>query len=141
MLENAGITLWQRLANALGFLTRSKVQKEALPAIRMLAIKTPSLDRIIGNLSGGNHQKVSVAKWLAAGVAVLIVDEPSIGIDIKTKACLHQLLRDVIGPPNAYRDQNNGILASETNRLSRSLPAFIAASRQRQNVASWDRAA
>ncbi len=95
VLENAGITLWQRLANAVGFLTRGRVEQEALPSIRKLEVKTPSLDQIIGNLSGGNQQKVSVAKWLAAGVEVLIVDEPSIGIDIKTKAYLHQLLRDL----------------------------------------------
>lgn len=95
VLENAGITLWQRLANRIGFLTRGKVEKEALPAIRKLEVKTPDLDQIIGNLSGGNQQKVSVAKWLAAEVEVLIVDEPSIGIDIKTKAYLHQLLRDL----------------------------------------------
>ena len=95
VLENAGITLWRRLANSIGFLTRGTVEKEALPAIRKLEVKTPSLDQIIGNLSGGNQQKVSVAKWLAAGVEVLIVDEPSIGIDIKTKAYLHQLLRDL----------------------------------------------
>jgi ribose transport system ATP-binding protein len=47
----------------------------------------------VGLLSGGNQQKVSVAKWLAAGVKILIVDEPSVGIDIKTKAYLHELLR------------------------------------------------
>lgn len=95
VLENAGVTLWQRLANSFGFLTRGKIEKEALPSIRKLEVKTPSLDQTIGNLSGGNQQKVSVAKWLAAGVEVLIVDEPSIGIDIKTKAYLHQLLRDL----------------------------------------------
>ena len=95
MLENAGITLWQRLASSLGFLTRKRVETEVLPAIRQLEVKTPSIDQTLGNLSGGNQQKVSVAKWLAAGVEVLIVDEPSIGIDIKTKAYLHQLLRDL----------------------------------------------
>ena len=46
-------------------------------------------------LSGGNQQKVSVAKWLAAGVEVLIVDEPTVGIDISTKAYLHELLREL----------------------------------------------
>ena len=48
---------------------------------------------MVGNLSGGNQQKVSVAKWLAAGVKILIVDEPTVGIDIKTKAYIHELLR------------------------------------------------
>ena len=58
-------------------------------------MRTPSLDAVVGNLSGGNQQKISVAKWLAAGVRVLIVDEPSVGIDIKTKAYLHELLRQL----------------------------------------------
>jgi ribose transport system ATP-binding protein len=50
---------------------------------------------MVGNLSGGNQQKISVAKWLAAGVRILIVDEPTVGIDIKTKAYIHELLRQL----------------------------------------------
>ena len=50
---------------------------------------------MVGNLSGGNQQKISVAKWLAAQVEILIVDEPSVGIDIKTKAYLHELIREL----------------------------------------------
>jgi len=95
VLENAGITLWQRLANGVGFLARGPVESVVTPVIRDLEVKTPSIDQTTGNLSGGNQQKVSLAKWLAAKVEVLIVDEPSIGIDIKTKAYLHQLLRDL----------------------------------------------
>jgi ribose transport system ATP-binding protein len=95
VLENAGVTVWQRLATRLGFLRRGRIEAAVVPAIRRLEVKSPSLDQTLGNLSGGNQQKVSVAKWLAAGVQVLIVDEPSIGIDIKTKAYLHQLLRDL----------------------------------------------
>ena len=60
-----------------------------------LEVKTPSLDQTIGNLSGGNQQKVSVAKWIAAGVKLLIIDEPSVGIDIKTKAYLHDLIHEL----------------------------------------------
>ncbi len=65
------------------------------PFITKLEVKTPSLSQTVGNLSGGNQQKISVAKWLAAGVRILIVDEPSVGIDIKTKAYLHDLLREL----------------------------------------------
>ncbi|HCV85332.1 MAG TPA: hypothetical protein DGB85_01915 [Deltaproteobacteria bacterium] len=45
---------------------------------------------MVGNLSGVNQQKISVAKWLAAQVEILIVDERSVGIDTKTKAYLHE---------------------------------------------------
>lgn len=93
MLENAGITVWQRLASRLGFLPRERIVAAVELAIRQLECAPPSLDQTLGNLSGGNQQKVSVAKWLAAGVDILIVDEPSVGIDIKTKAYLHDLLR------------------------------------------------
>lgn len=95
VLENAGITVWRKLASFAGFLPRGRVEKAVQPFLQKLEVKTPSLSQTIGNLSGGNQQKVSVAKWLAAGVEVLIVDEPTVGIDIKSKAYLHQLLRDL----------------------------------------------
>ena len=63
--------------------------------LKRLEVKTPSLDQTIGNLSGGNQQKVSVAKWIAASVKLLIIDEPSVGIDIKTKAYLHDLIHEL----------------------------------------------
>jgi ribose transport system ATP-binding protein len=69
------------------------VRAHVSPVIAKLEVRTPSLAQIVGNLSGGNQQKISVAKWLAAGVRILIVDEPSVGIDIKTKAYIHELLR------------------------------------------------
>jgi ribose transport system ATP-binding protein len=95
VLDNAGITIWKRLANAFGFLRDATVAAKAGPVLRKLEVKTPSLDQTIGNLSGGNQQKVSVAKWIAAGVKLLIIDEPSVGIDIKTKAYLHDLIHEL----------------------------------------------
>jgi len=95
VLANAGITVWKRLANALGFLRDGTVASHVGPVLKKLEVKTPSLDQTIGNLSGGNQQKVSVAKWIAAGVKLLIIDEPSVGIDIKTKAYLHDLIHEL----------------------------------------------
>ena len=95
VLDNAGVTLWRKLAGRIGLLTDGAVRRRTEPFIRKLEVKTPSLAQTVGNLSGGNQQKISVAKWLAEGVDILIVDEPSIGIDIKTKAYLHELLRDL----------------------------------------------
>ncbi len=95
VLGNAGITLWRRLANALGWLADGKIVAAVAPVLRRLEVKTPSLYQTIGNLSGGNQQKVSVAKWIAAGVKLLMIDEPSIGIDIKTKADLHDLIHEL----------------------------------------------
>lgn len=95
VLDNAGITVWRRLASALGIVSDSRVATDIGPVVRKLEVKTPSLFQTIGNLSGGNQQKVSVAKWIAAGVKVLIIDEPSVGIDIKTKAYLHDLIHEL----------------------------------------------
>ena len=93
VLANGGITVWSKLAGWLGFLQDRVVRDRVAPSIERLEVRTPSLQQQVGLLSGGNQQKVSVAKWLAAGVKILIVDEPSVGIDIKTKAYLHELLR------------------------------------------------
>ncbi|MBV9219880.1 MAG: sugar ABC transporter ATP-binding protein [Methylobacteriaceae bacterium] len=93
VLENAGMTVWRKLAGAFGVLTDRTIRARVEPVIRQLDVRTPSLAQTVGNLSGGNQQKISVAKWLAAEVSILIVDEPSVGIDIKTKAYLHGLLR------------------------------------------------
>ncbi len=95
VLENAGLAVWRKLAGRLGLLRDETVRAHVSPVIEKLEVRTPSLSQIVGNLSGGNQQKVSVAKWLAAGVGILIVDEPSVGIDIKTKAYIHDLLRQL----------------------------------------------
>ena len=76
----------------MGFVTDDMISNKVNPYIKQLEVKTPSNYQIISNLSGGNQQKVSVAKWLAAGTDILIIDEPTVGIDIKTKAYLHKLI-------------------------------------------------
>ena len=101
VLANGGITIWRKLANRLGFLRDSTVHADVGPVLRRLELKTPSVYQTIGNLSGGNQQKVSVAKWIAAGVKLLIIDEPTVGIDIKTKAYLHDLIHELAGQGTA----------------------------------------
>lgn len=95
VLENAGVTVWRHLQRALGLLTDRAVQRTVSPIIEKLDVRTPSLEQIIGNLSGGNQQKISVAKWLAANVNILIIDEPTVGVDIKTKGYVHDLIREL----------------------------------------------
>jgi ribose transport system ATP-binding protein len=89
---NIAAPIWHRLTRALGFLNRRMQAAAAAPFVRSLDIRTPSLAQRVANLSGGNQQKVSVAKWLAAKSRILIVDEPTVGIDIRSKAFLHELL-------------------------------------------------
>lgn len=63
--------------------------------VRRLAIKTPSVEQAAGKLSGGNQQKIVIAKWVARSPKVLIVDEPTRGIDIAAKADVHRLLQEL----------------------------------------------
>ena len=60
-----------------------------------LEIKTPKLDTKAGSLSGGNQQKISIAKWLCAECDVIVIDEPTVGVDIGAKEYIHKLIWDL----------------------------------------------
>jgi ribose transport system ATP-binding protein len=97
VVRNVSITIWRRLRE-LAFLIRGSRERDAvLPYVERLDIKTPSLDQAVGNLSGGNQQKVSLGKWLAADTRLLIIDEPTVGIDVKTKQYIHELIWELAG--------------------------------------------
>jgi len=89
---NIAITIWRRIAGVLGLIARRAEDRSVAPLVERLAVRTPSLDQAVRNLSGGNQQKVSIAKWLAAETSILIIDEPTVGIDIKTKVQIHELI-------------------------------------------------
>ena len=63
--------------------------------IARLAIKARGIDTPVGRLSGGNQQKVVIGRWLAAAPRVLILDEPTRGVDIGARAEIHRLIRDL----------------------------------------------
>jgi monosaccharide-transporting ATPase len=74
------------------YLTLSEQYEIAEQFIRLLNITTPSPDQLVKNLSGGNQQKVILARWLAINPQVLILDEPTRGIDVGTKAEIQRLV-------------------------------------------------
>lgn len=70
-----------------------KKEKECVDNYKdVLEIKTPSVHQLVGNLSGGNQQKVALSKWLASNCKVLILDEPTRGIDVGAKQEIYQLI-------------------------------------------------
>ena len=78
-----------------GFVDRSRVRDIAEDMIARLSIKTASRDHAVSTLSGGNQQKVVIGKWLATAPEILILDEPTAGIDIGSKAEIIRLVRDL----------------------------------------------
>jgi len=70
----------------------SQVAREQVTSLR---IKTPSVEAKVINLSGGNQQKVVLGKWLAMSPKVMILDEPTRGIDVGAKAEIYRLMRDL----------------------------------------------
>jgi ABC-type sugar transport system ATPase subunit len=89
--ENIGLTrIWKLMRGP--FLNFEAEDKLADEYIQMLRIKTPSSHQIARNLSGGNQQKIVLGKWLATKPRLLIVDEPTRGIDVGARAEIHRLL-------------------------------------------------
>ncbi|TIY06951.1 MAG: sugar ABC transporter ATP-binding protein, partial [Mesorhizobium sp.] len=92
ILTNFSIAALGRYSNAAGFMTERR-EREALASYRKaLSIRMASPEQPIEGLSGGNQQKVILARWLARDPKVLIVDEPTRGVDVGAKAEVHQIL-------------------------------------------------
>ncbi|WP_313259462.1 sugar ABC transporter ATP-binding protein [Lacrimispora sp.] len=90
--DNMNIALLDTNSNRLGFVSREKEEKLALGGIRDFKIKTPSPDKKIVELSGGNQQKCIVARWISTNPKVLILDEPTKGIDVGAKSEFYHMI-------------------------------------------------
>src|SRR6185312_5186033 len=75
-----------------GLISRDVEDRLAKRYVNELRIKASSVDAEVGSLSGGNQQKVALARWLATGPSVLILDEPTQGVDVGSKAEIHKLM-------------------------------------------------
>ncbi len=84
----------------LPFIKIKNEQKRAEEYIERLEIKTPKVETKAGSLSGGNQQKISIAKWLSVGCDVIVIDEPTVGVDIGAKEYIHQLIWDLAAKEN-----------------------------------------
>ena len=77
------------------FIDKDKEYEVAVEYVKKLKTKTPSVDQLVGNLSGGNQQKVLLAKWMFANPDVLILDEPTRGIDVGAKYEIYCIINDL----------------------------------------------
>lgn len=94
VLENASMAILRQLTRF--HIVRQKIEREVVGGyVEKLNVRTPSLDQEVGKLSGGNQQKVVLSRWLAARPKVLILDEPTRGIDVGAKAEIYGLIDDL----------------------------------------------
>ncbi len=95
ILENMQIAVLQDRFVKRGFVTEKEVTAACEEMSRKLRVKTPNLQERIENLSGGNQQKVLIGRWLLTNPHILILDEPTRGIDVGAKAEIHRLVTEL----------------------------------------------
>lgn len=93
--DNVGITIYNKHLKAGFVLNHPEINKIVDDSIQQLSIKTPSMQTQIASLSGGNQQKVIVARWLANDPDILIMDEPTRGIDIGAKHEIYEIMENL----------------------------------------------
>jgi ribose transport system ATP-binding protein len=110
--QNITLTNLGSVSNRFGFLKRNREKKIADDLIERLRIKVTGRDMIVGNLSGGNQQKVAIAKWVNRKCGFLIVDEPTRGVDIGARVEIYSLINELAENGMAIL-----VISSETNEL------------------------
>ncbi len=93
---NVTVTIWERLRNRLTRAIDPRRQTAtAVGLMTTLDVRATGPEQRVGTLSGGNQQKISIAKWLAADCDILIVDEPTVGVDVGAKSTIHRIIWDL----------------------------------------------
>jgi simple sugar transport system ATP-binding protein len=90
--ENLEVTLIKDYIGKSGQIQKNRLRKKISELSKELNIKTPSLNLAVSSLSGGNQQKVVVAKWIAANPKIFILDGPTVGIDVGSKSDIHNII-------------------------------------------------
>ncbi|WP_418264624.1 sugar ABC transporter ATP-binding protein [Flavobacterium faecale] len=93
--RNISITSFKPISSKLGFINNQKESDNVNGLITKLNIKTPSSEVDVKNLSGGNQQKVALAKWLSIDSKLIIIDEPTRGVDVGAKIEIYNLINEV----------------------------------------------
>ncbi len=90
--ENINISARRKFSNMPFIINMPMERRHAQKQVDALSIKTPSLDQLIGNLSGGNQQKAILARWLSENPTVIMMDEPTRGIDVGAKSEIYSII-------------------------------------------------
>ncbi len=131
VMDNITVAAMEKVSNGI-WLNAKQERSVAQKHIAELRIKTPDENKLIGELSGGNQQKTILARWLLAGPKVLILDEPTKGIDVGAKAEIYQMacdlakagigiilisseLPEIIGLSDRILVMHNGRITAEVN--------------------------
>lgn len=93
--QNITLSILDKLCNQYNFVDVMKERAIAQQYIEELDVRPKDLDKLVGQLSGGNQQKVVLSKWLATNPKILIADEPTSGVDIGAKVEIHKALREL----------------------------------------------
>jgi ABC-type sugar transport system ATPase subunit len=93
--DNVSLASLKEIANKMGIIDEHKEVERVQSVVRNLRVKVPDAKHLVKNLSGGNQQKVVLGKWLLTKPALLILDEPTRGIDVGAKAEIYQIMRDL----------------------------------------------
>ncbi len=93
--DNINLAVMKRMTNRFGLIPNARRREMATDWVRRLAVKIPGIDRPVQTLSGGNQQRVVLAKWLATHPKVLILDSPTVGVDIKNKQGIYEVVADL----------------------------------------------
>jgi methyl-galactoside transport system ATP-binding protein/inositol transport system ATP-binding protein len=94
---NIAIATIPRFLNKIGLIKEAALNSGVQEFVKKIQVKTPSLSQHVENLSGGNQQKVLVARWLMTRPDILFLDEPTRGIDVGTKSEIHRLITRLAG--------------------------------------------
>ena len=91
--SNITLPILEKLKNKLGIINIKKQRESVNKWVNLLDVRPNNPDMLAQQLSGGNQQKVVLAKWISTGAKVLIIDEPTNGVDVGAKSEIHQIIR------------------------------------------------
>jgi ribose transport system ATP-binding protein len=136
--QNVTLSSLNRFANLWGWIDRGREHRAVQQQIESLSIKCDNIDQAVETLSGGNQQKVSIARWLVRDCQILLFDEPTRGVDIHAKLQIYALLRALAADGKAVVvvSSENGELTGLSDRIAVMSNGYLTATFERGNWTS-----